>query len=797
MTDYSGKQKIRFKERFSEDWKDLADYFEIPASTQKAFKSGEELRAVWEWLEHHKKLGELDDALGFIGREDICTDVLAAQDEFIAMPAKSDIAWTNAPYPGLRDFTEDEAPIFFGRENEIQSLLRLLAKSRFVAVVGASGSGKSSLVRAGVIPRLTDIGNGVEWHSLCFTPGGLSDDPFLSLAMELESLLNDPSIKGRNIAEKLRRTGKLAELVEPHLTGLGTGVSTGVELLFFIDQFEELFTISQAKHHHRFIAMLEECVKSSRIHIILAVRADFTDRCLEHPAMASLWNSGSWVLASPGLAALSRMITQPAIMSGLTFESQVLEQILNDAATEPSALALMAYVLKQLYEARGDDNNLSLADYHSFGGVRDAIGRSAQATFDGLDIDAQSALTQVFPALVTVNPEKGITTRKRDTLDKVFKTDAAKRFVDAFTKQGLLVTRRNSNQDVVLEVAHEALLTQWPLLNEWIIERFADFCLLRQVRADAAAWNDHGRPENHLWRQERLDKIKAMPEVLTATLESHEREFIRPEWERLCEELKNPALSHQVRERIGTVLDVIGDQRDGVGIAKGFPNPAWCNVPGGTIELEESTGILEVQPFKIAKYPVSYGQYRVFVESDDGYANNEWWNGLDRQIAPGDQFRKVDNHPVENVSWYDAMAYCRWLSAKLGDDIRLPTEWEWQQAVTGGNSATVYPWGTEFDSHRTNTHESGLGRTTAVGLYPEGMSACGALDLSGNVWEWCLNEYENYKETCITGSASRVLRGGSWYDDQDDARAAYRYVGHPGGRSDRVGFRLCRSSPNP
>ncbi len=775
MADYTGKQKISFKKRLGEDWKDLADYFEIPASKQNEFKVGDEPRAVWEWLDQHNKLFELDGALSYIGRDDICTDVLAAQEEPSEVSVKPDIVWSAAPYPGLRDFTEEEARIFFGRESEIQSLLQLMAKSRFVAVVGASGSGKSSLVRAGVIPRLPDNAGQAKWQSIRFTPGGLNDDPFLPLAAQLEPILGNASLNGKSIADSLRRTGKLPMLIEPYLAGLGAGDRGGAKLLLFIDQFEELFTITQTKYHHRFIVMLEESVKSPHIHIILTVRADFTDRCLAFPALARLWNSGSWVLAAPGLAALSRMITHPAKTAGLEFEAEVSERILDDTAAEPGALALMAYALEQLYIASGGDQKLSLAAYQSFGGVREAIGRHAQTTYDKLDVDAQTALADVFSALVTVDQEKGVPTRKRDTLDEVCKSDASKRFVDAFTDQRLLVKRRDANQDIVVEVAHEALLTRWPLLNEWIRERFADFCLLRQVRADAAEWNDNGQPASNLWPQERLDKVEAMPDALKTRLEPHEREFVRPERQRLCDALENPALSHQERERIGYRLAEIGDRRDGVGTKKGLPDIVWCDVPGGTVELERAVGTFDVQPFRIAKYPVTYAQYRAFVESGDGYRNDQWWDGLGREAEPWDQFRKVDNHPAESVSWYDAMACCRWLSAKLGDDIRLPTEWEWQQAATGGYPAHRYPWGKEFESDRTNTHESGLGRTTAVGLYPQGVSTCGAMDMSGNVWEWCINDYDNPKNQGLTGEGRRVLRGGSWDDSPDYARAAYRF----------------------
>jgi len=131
------------------------------------------------------------------------------------------------------------------------------------------------------------------------------------------------------------------------------------------------------------------------------------------------------------------------------------------------------------------------------------------------------------------------------------------------------------------------------------------------------------------------------------------------------------------------------------------------------------------------------------------------------------------NCPADNVSWHDAVAFCRWLSARLGYDIRLPTEWEWQQAATGGDSENVYPWGREWGSGPANTSKSKLRRTTAVGMYPAGTSKHGVMDLAGNVWEWCLNKRDNPKDTDIGGNW-RVLRGGSWDHAQDYARRVSR-----------------------
>jgi formylglycine-generating enzyme required for sulfatase activity len=170
---------------------------------------------------------------------------------------------------------------------------------------------------------------------------------------------------------------------------------------------------------------------------------------------------------------------------------------------------------------------------------------------------------------------------------------------------------------------------------------------------------------------------------------------------------------------------------------------------------------------------------------------------------------KYDNHPAENVSWYDSLAFTRWLNARLRriegatwpdipfdltpdtlhtyNGLRLPTEWEWQYAAQNGDKANTYPWGPEWDGRKANTYESGLSRTTAVGMYPP--APCGAFDLSGNVYDWCLNTNDDLSMS-LTGSASRVLRGGAFHLNSRLARASSRYGDFPSLRSSNFGFRV-------
>jgi formylglycine-generating enzyme required for sulfatase activity len=168
----------------------------------------------------------------------------------------------------------------------------------------------------------------------------------------------------------------------------------------------------------------------------------------------------------------------------------------------------------------------------------------------------------------------------------------------------------------------------------------------------------------------------------------------------------------------------------------------------------------------------------------------------DRQTdKPGRQLNRRDNHPAESLAWVEAVAFCRWLSERLGYEIRLPTEWEWQQAATGGDPEREYPWPGGWDSRRANTTESELGCSTAVGMYPHGASLTGALDMAGNVLELCLNEYEAPSRTDLDGEARRVVRGGSWGSGRASARAACRSVIHPDGRVGFVGVRLSCLAP--
>jgi conflict system STAND superfamily ATPase/sulfatase-modifying factor enzyme 1/bDLD-like protein len=694
----------------------VADFVEIPVSDQDGFASGDPARAIWHWLERREALGKLSDALRYVRRDDL---IVLPEPEVPAVQSGGPTLG-GCPYPGLLSFKPSEAPIFFGRTQETAQLLERLHQpdNRFLAVVGASGSGKSSLVKAGVIPQIEAKGG---WLWTRLIPGEVDDDPFLALATALKPLLQEQYDSVRQIHVRLAETGDIGNLVRAALAN-----QAATELLVFIDQFEELFTLAAEAHRLPFTILLDRMASMPGLRTLITLRADFYQRCLDYPHLTALLRQAqtSFPLHTPDMPALYEMITGgPAGVAGLCFDNGLVSHILRDTGSAPGAVALMAFALNELYRASAPNTRLTLAAYEGFGGVQGAIGKRADTVFDDLAEGAQQAFDSVFTELVDVDAERGIPARKRGLLAHFEPSEAARRLIAAFVDARLFVCDDPDQATAVVEVAHEALLTYWPRLQKWIEARFDDFRLLRQLRQEAAEWGRLGRPKSHLWPHERLQSVYTMRERLGPTLTGLEQDFIRAEAERLLGELADPATSHERRATIGDRLAEIGDPRPGVGVdAQGLPRFVWLPVPEGTVTLEGDAGTFRVEPFFISQYPVTWVPYRSFLEADDGYYER-WWT--ERELR--EQFHRKDNYPADNVfSWYGAMAYCRWLSNRLGYDIRLPTEWEWQWAATGGDPSREYPRPGDWDPARANTYESGLSRTTAVGMYPVGASPVGA-----------------------------------------------------------------------
>jgi formylglycine-generating enzyme required for sulfatase activity len=269
-----------------------------------------------------------------------------------------------------------------------------------------------------------------------------------------------------------------------------------------------------------------------------------------------------------------------------------------------------------------------------------------------------------------------------------------------------------------------------------------------------------------------------------------------------------------VGERLSVSFDLakLGDSRPGVGLRPdGMPNLAFdLPLPAGQLTLAENDHTVRIEkPYKLSRYPVTVAQFQAF-KAAGGYADDgsteaagqlgAWWsedglqwkhrNNITGPADYGPVFQ-TPNHPRAGVSWYEAEAFCRWVSEVLRLEIRLPHEAEWEQAARRNAKAKradsrTYPWGEGDEKHlveRCNWFRTGIGHTSAVGLFPDGKADSGALDLSGNVWESCENWYD-------AKQPYRVLRGGSWYYDRPEALScSFRLVDRPAFRVDLFGFR--------
>ncbi len=308
--------------------------------------------------------------------------------------------------------------------------------------------------------------------------------------------------------------------------------------------------------------------------------------------------------------------------------------------------------------------------------------------------------------------------------------------------------------------------------------------------------------------------------------------MVRAVQQRLVELMTDPRVAIPERNAAGVAVNHVGDPRCGVGLrTDGLPDIEWVFVSNTNTEngrLEFTFGDdrydnrqLRTEPdFWMARYPITYRQFQAFLDAAHGFRDPRWWQWLAaserHQSAAYEQSYRHENHPRDHVSWYDAIAFCRWLTEKakehpdlLPEDldrsrewkITLPTEWQWEMTARG-HDGRMYPWGNTYEKGRANINETytGVGphylqKTSAVGMYPHARpydSPFGVADLSGNVEEWCLNEFDRAERIQEGGDANRVVRGGGYRSTHVHAAAPVRkFSVGPDLRGDVLGFRVC------
>lgn len=439
-----------------------------------------------------------------------------------------------SPFRGLHVFDFEHASLFCGRAGQVADVLHALRRQAmagrpFVMILGGSGSGKSSLARAGVLPELTEP-NVIEgiglWRWAVLVPGNASGDLLGGLA---QALLDD------NALQELRQNGMgvkelgvlLHERPETAVPILRSGLSQAARevqrlenlpnepaarLVVLVDQLEEVFTSDRitSAARERFDAALAALVSSGAVWVLCTLRSDFYAQwsALLPRTFALKEGAGQYDLLSPGAAEIGQMIRQPARMAGLRFEEdqqtgERLDDILRDAAVrEPAVLPLLEFTLDELYKRRTSDGLLTLEAYRELGGVEGALAHRAEEVFAALPLQVQSSLPGVLSALVSPGAEDaGTFTRRRAPLDSVTLVPESRALVEAFTAARLLATDRTDEGTPVVSVTHEALLHRWPRAQQWLRDNEEQLRARAQIKSAAA-----------LWQHEREDKSYLLPE---------------------------------------------------------------------------------------------------------------------------------------------------------------------------------------------------------------------------------------------------------------------------------------------
>ena len=393
------------------------------------------------------------------------------------------------PYKGLAAFQEADAGDFFGRTELVGRLLEQVQRSRFVAVVGPSGSGKSSLVRAGLMPRLRAGGN----YITSIIPGSR---PMGELETALLRVAADP-------------LPTLLEQMTADRHGLGRAVQRCLpdddsELVVIIDQFEELFTLTEPAARDEFLEAIAAAVTDdrSRLRVVVTLRADFYDRPLGHRAVSELVQANTLAVTPLAAEELERAITGPAARTGVTVEPALTAELVADATSSPSSLPLLQYVLTESFEHREGDQ-LTLAGYHQLGGITGAVARRADELFGRTDDAGRDDIRMLFTRLIAFGEGS------EDTRRRVRRSELAAISGDVIAAYGdarlLSFDHDPVSREPTVEVAHEALIREWPRLRGWLDDDREGLRVLRHLTGAAEAWDEAERDEAEVYRGGRLE----------------------------------------------------------------------------------------------------------------------------------------------------------------------------------------------------------------------------------------------------------------------------------------------------
>ncbi|MGB5685235.1 MAG: ATP-binding protein, partial [Candidatus Electrothrix sp.] len=427
------------------------------------------------------------------------------------------------PYRGLEAFREKDADLYFGRDQTIARLRQVVADRPFAAVIGASGSGKSSVVFAGLLPALRKSG---DWLIAHCRP---KKQPLYELSACLIPLLyNDPILRSE-------KTDELKEKLHAGSVGL-TGIirqirerreqHENLHLLLIIDQFEELFTLNTDQNLiGQYISLLLACLRSEDFTVLLTMRADFFAAAVSSPALAeALDNFAPIILPQIDEQGLREVVEQPAKVLGVYFEPGLTDLIVSDVGKEPGSLPLLEFCLTQLWE-RQKFRQISHEAYKAIGGVQQALANHADAVYAEFTEQEREQLRHIF--LKLVRPGQGTEdTRQVATVGQI--AEEYRGLITRLADKRLIVTGRDEKRgEETVEVVHEALIRRWQTLRQWVDEEREFLVWQEKLRVLLGQWVESGKDEGALLRGLPLDEALRWRANHENYLSEEKRRFIR------------------------------------------------------------------------------------------------------------------------------------------------------------------------------------------------------------------------------------------------------------------------------
>ncbi len=455
------------------------------------------------------------------------TELLAELEPLLPSRAGRRLVADESPYPGLHAFQESDANRFFGRSSDVASMALRLREQPLVGVVGPSGVGKSSFVRAGVVPALK--ASGEPWEVLIVRPGR---NPLGALASALDQVRDpresDPQLPiGGDLAAQLRD--------EPGAFGArlrARAARRRCQILLFVDQHEELYTlVHDVAERLAFTACLVGAADDAAgpLRVVVSMRSDFLDRAAEDRAFVEELARGLVFLQPPTRAGLEEALVQPLEMLGYGFEPGVAAAMLDTLGATPGPLPLLQFTAAKLWEGRDRARRvLTHASSVAMGGVAGALATHADEVLGRFVAPDQKLVKQIFMRLVTPERTRQIVDASElhelsPEVDRIIGLLVTARLVVVHTRGGL---DGDGDGSPAIELVHESLIKSWPTLQRWLDESHEDVAFIAQLRAAARQWDQKARPEGLLWRNEAMEEARLWQSRSQRELPAREQDFL-------------------------------------------------------------------------------------------------------------------------------------------------------------------------------------------------------------------------------------------------------------------------------